>query len=71
MPSAFARSADITTAAAAPSDICEEFPAVTVPFTWNAGFSASRASSEVSARGPFVHFENNFLPLGLRCHSEW
>jgi len=25
--------ADITTAAAAPSDICDEFPAVTVPFT--------------------------------------
>jgi hypothetical protein len=33
MPRAFARSADITTAAAAPSDICEEFPAVVTPFT--------------------------------------
>ena len=52
MPNALARSADITTAAAAPSDICDELPAVTVPFMWNAGFSASKASSEVSARGP-------------------
>jgi len=33
MPSAFARSDDITTAAAAPSDICEELPAVVTPFT--------------------------------------
>ena len=52
MPRAFARSADITTAAAAPSDICDELPAVTVPFAWNAGLSESSASSEVSTRGP-------------------
>src|SRR5581483_10582712 len=52
MPSCFTRSPDITTAAAAPSDICDELPAVTVPFTWNAALSESNASSDVSARGP-------------------
>ena len=33
MPKACARSAFMSTAAAAPSDICEEFPAVVMPFT--------------------------------------
>ena len=32
-PKLFARSADITIAAAAPSDICDALPAVIVPFT--------------------------------------
>ena len=51
-PSAWAFSADITTAAAAPSLICEELPAVTAPRAWNAGLSLASASSEVSRRGP-------------------
>ena len=56
MPNAFARSADITTAAAAPSDICDEFPAVTVPFMWNAGRgSATSFERGVCARA-FVPF---------------
>ncbi len=38
--------------AAAPSLICEVLPAVTVPPTLNAGFSAAKAASEVSARTP-------------------
>ena len=33
IPRILARSADITTAAAAPSDICDELPAVTLPLT--------------------------------------
>ena len=70
MPSALARSADMTTAAAAPSDICDELPAVTVPFAWNAGFSESSASSEVSARGPSSTLKTiscrfGFEPLGV------
>src|SRR6202045_4865547 len=52
MPSAFARSADMTTVAAAPSEVCEELPAVAVPLAWNAGLSAARAGRDVSARGP-------------------
>jgi len=39
-------------AAAAPSEVCEAFPAVTVPWVWKAGLSLARASREVSARGP-------------------
>ena len=38
MPRAAARSADMTTAAAAPSEVCDEFPAVTVPFGVKGGF---------------------------------
>ena len=40
------------TVAAAPSDICEELPAVIVPLIWNAAFNFPRASAEVSRRGP-------------------
>ncbi len=42
----------MTTAAAAPSEVWTELPAVTVPLAWKTGFSLARASSEVSARGP-------------------
>ena len=42
----------MTIAAAAPSLICELFPAVVVPRAWNAGLSFANASSDVSARGP-------------------
>ena len=63
MPSAFARSADITTAAAAPSDICEELPAVTVPFDMKRRLQrGQRLQRSIRAR-PFVDFENDLLPL--------
>ena len=60
----------MTIAAAAPSDICDELPAVTVPFMWNAGLSAASASSEVSARGPssilkMISVRFGLLPLGV------
>ena len=42
----------MTSAAAAPSLVCDELPAVTVPCAWNTGFSLASASSDVSARGP-------------------
>ena len=45
-------SADVTITAAAPSLVCDELPAVTVPLTWNAGRSLASASSDVSRRGP-------------------
>ncbi len=38
--------------AAAPSEICEEVPAVTVPVSENAGFNAASFSSDVSRRTP-------------------
>ena len=38
--------------AEAPSLVCEELPAVTVPLTWKAGRSLANASIEVSRRGP-------------------
>ena len=70
MPSASARSALITIAAAAPSDICEEFPAVVMPLAWNAGLSAARACGDVSARGPsstlnVISIRLGLLPLGV------
>ena len=42
----------MTRAAAAPSDICDELPAVIVPFAWNAGRNFASPSSEVSRRTP-------------------
>ena len=51
-PSASARSALITTVAAAPSDSCEAFPAVMVPSGPNAGGSAASVSEVVSGRMP-------------------
>src|SRR6185437_16404012 len=51
-PNCAARSADINTVAAAPSEVWDALPAVTMPFAWNAGFSFASASSDVSARGP-------------------
>ena len=51
-PSSCAFVEDITRAAAAPSLVCEELPAVTVPWAWKTGFNFARASREVSARGP-------------------
>ena len=42
----------MTTTAEAPSLVCEELPAVTLPRAWNAGRSFASASSDVSRRGP-------------------
>ena len=53
MPRAFARSIDITSVAEAPSESCEELPAVTVPSPLvlsKCGGSFSRPSSVVSPR---------------------
>ena len=52
MPSSLAFSADISTAAEAPSLSGLLLPAVTVPPAMKAGCSAASASSEVSRRGP-------------------
>ena len=42
----------MTMTAAAPSLICDEFPAVTVPVTENAGFSFASVSMFESCRTP-------------------
>ncbi|MCY1519273.1 hypothetical protein D9M68_540230 [compost metagenome] len=43
---------DTRTTAAAPSDICELLPAVTLPRAANTGFSRASASALLSGRGP-------------------
>ena len=48
--SAFAR--DMSRTAAAPSEICDELPAVITPSSLNAGFSSASPSSVVSRRMP-------------------
>ena len=51
--------ADVTTTAAAPSLVCDELPAVTVPVAWNAGRSfAERLGRRVAPR-PFVDGERH------------
>ena len=52
MPRMRASSSCITTTAAAPSEICEELPAVIVPSFEKAGRSAASDSTVVSARSP-------------------
>ncbi len=52
-PSSSAFSRVITRTAAAPSEICEELPAVTLPSSLKAGFSWESFSSEVSGRIPW------------------
>ncbi len=51
-PSSRAFESDMTNAMAAPSLVCDEFPAVAVPVAWNTGLSLASASRDVSARGP-------------------
>ena len=51
-PSAAARSREVTTTAAAPSEIWEALPAVMVPSGENAGRSRPRASAVVPGRMP-------------------
>ena len=53
----------MTTAAAAPSDICEALPAVMVPLTWNAGFNLPRASMAAVTPDTFVFVEDHFASL--------
>ena len=48
----FTISSLITSTKAAPSLICEEFPAVTLPFAAKTGFSFPSASKEVPFLGP-------------------
>src|SRR5271157_2454169 len=64
-PSSAALASDMTTTAAAPSLIGELLPAVTVPFTWNAGFNPASTSSEVSARGSSSLSKTNDCVAGL------
>ena len=52
-PSSSAFSRAINSTAAAPSEICEELPAVTEPPSLKAGFSAASASRLVSRRMPW------------------
>ena len=52
-PSASAFSRAISSTAAAPSEICDELPAVTLPSSLKAGFSAASFSSVVSGRMPW------------------
>ena len=52
-PSASAFSRVISSTAAAPSETCEELPAVTLPSSLNAGLQLARASRLVSGRMPW------------------
>ncbi len=51
-PSSFIIFSPITITKAAPSEVCDEFPAVTTPFAANTGFSFANTSIDVSALGP-------------------
>jgi hypothetical protein len=50
--SSFTSRSDITITNAAPSDVCDELPAVTLPPATKTGLSLAKASTLVSARGP-------------------
>ena len=52
-PSSWPSRRDISSTAAAPSEICDELPAVTLPSSLKAGFSAESASRLVSGRIPW------------------
>ena len=52
-PSSSAFSRVISSTAAAPSEICEELPAVILPSSLKAGFSCESFSSVVSGRMPW------------------
>ena len=64
-PSSCALSLLMTTTAAAPSEICEDVPAVIVPSLPNAGRSLASASTVVSARTPSSSRHSSGSPL--RC----
>ena len=65
-PSSSALALLITTTAAAPSEICEEEPAVMVPSLANAGRSWPRVSAVVSARMPSSSLNCDRVALALR-----
>src|SRR5262249_3132829 len=60
-----ASDADVMMTAAAPSLVCDELPAVTVPCVWNAGRSPESAVSDVSRRGPSSVLNSVSIVLGL------
>ena len=64
-PARSAASADITTTAAAPSEIWEEVPAVIVPSRPKAGLSLASASTVVPGRMPSSSVTSSCSPL--RC----
>ena len=64
MPRAFARSADMTTAAAAPSDICDELPAGDSLHMKGRLERGQRFERCVGA-GAFVHLEDDLRALRL------
>ena len=69
-PRSRARVSLITTTAAAPSLICDELPAVTVPLTWNAGRSFASASTDVSRRGPSsAEITTSVVAIGLEAEG--
>ena len=61
-----ATSALVTTTAAAPSEICEALPAVTVPSGVNAGRSFASSSTVGVAADPLVSLEDHGIALALR-----
>ena len=58
VPLLFTNCSEATTTAAAPSESCEAFPAVTVPSGRNAGRSFASPSAVVSARMPGQHTDH-------------
>ena len=65
---------DVRITAAAPSLICDELPAVTLPLAWNAGRSVPSVASEVSGRGQPEHglpeeLGSRGQPLGISMHD--
>ena len=66
-PRLSALSRDITSAAAAPSDVCDEVPAVTVPLAWNTGFSFAERFHRGVAPHAFVRVKGRFSDLISIC----
>ena len=62
-PARSAYSADVTTTAAAPSEICEAVPAVIVPSVLKAGLSLASASAVVPGRMPSSSVTVSCSPL--------
>ena len=65
-PSCSARRSLITTTAAAPSEICDALPAVTVPSPVNAGRRPASVAGVVSGRIPSSRSNRTGVALGLR-----
>ena len=67
-PSAPAFSSEVIITAAAPSEICDELPAVCTPFSRATGFSVASFSSVVSRR-PSSRLTVCVVPVGLPSSS--